>query len=72
MGPVGPPAHLGRPVDLDVLDDEVVGVQPLVLRVALRVLQHVQKELSGLVGPPAGKKNGSGIRKQTFKIPRAE
>ncbi len=53
MGPVGPPAHLGRPVDLDVLDDEVVGVQPLVLGVALRILQHVQKEFSGLVGPPA-------------------
>jgi hypothetical protein len=53
VGPVGPPAHLGRPVDLDVLDDEVVGVQPLVLRVALRILQHVQKEFSRLVGPPA-------------------
>ena len=37
---------------LDMLDDEVVGVQPLVLGVTLGVLEHVQQELGGLDRPP--------------------
>ena len=37
--------------DLDVVDDQVVGVQALVLGVALRVLEHVEQELGGLEGP---------------------
>jgi len=53
MGPVGPPPHLGSTVHLDVLDDQVVGVQALVLSVALRVLQELEQELCGLEGPPA-------------------
>ena len=35
-----------------MLDDEVVGIQPLVLGVALGVLEHVQQELGGLDRPP--------------------
>ena len=36
-----------------MLDDEVVGVEPLVLGVALGILQHVQEELGGLDWPPS-------------------
>ncbi len=36
---------------LDVIDDQVVGVQSLVLSVALGVLQQVQEELGRLLGP---------------------
>ena len=36
-----------------MLDDQVVGVQALVLSVALRVLQELEQELCGLEGPPA-------------------
>jgi hypothetical protein len=34
-----------KKVHLDVLDDQVVSVQPLVLGIALGVLQHVEEEL---------------------------
>ena len=53
VGPVGPPPHVRGPVHLDVLDDQVVGVQSLVLGVGLRVLQKVEKELAGLGRPAA-------------------
>ena len=36
-----------------MLDDQVVGVQALVLGVALRVLQELEQELCRLEGPPA-------------------
>ena len=39
--------------NLDVLDDQMVRVQPLVLGIALRVLQEVQQELGRLERPPA-------------------
>ena len=53
VGPVGPPPHVRGTVDLDVLDDQVVGVQSLVLGVGLCVLQQVEKELAGLGRPAA-------------------
>ena len=37
---------------LDVLNDQVIGVETLVLGVALSVLQHVQQVLGRLQGPP--------------------
>ncbi len=40
-------------VHLDVVDDQVVGVKALVLGVALGVLEQVQQELGGLLGPAA-------------------
>ena len=51
VGTVRSPAHVGSAVDLDVVDDEVVGVEALVLGVGLRVLQEVEEELGGLLGP---------------------
>ena len=51
VGAVRPAPHLGSAVHLDVLDDEVVGVEALELGVALSVLQEVEKELGGLLGP---------------------
>merc|ERR1712243_63210 len=44
VGSVGSTPHLRGTVNLDVINDQMVGVQTLVLGVALRVLQHVQKE----------------------------
>ena len=38
---------------LNMFDDQVVGVESLVLGVALRVLQELQQELGGLERPPA-------------------
>ena len=36
---------------LNVLDDQVIGVQSLVLGIALSVLEELQEELSGLKRP---------------------
>jgi len=51
VGPVSSTSHLGGTVHLDVINDEVVCVQSLVLRVALGVLEHVEEELAGLERP---------------------
>ena len=51
VGPVRPTPHMGSPVHLNGVDDQVVGVQTLVLGVALRVLQEVEEELGRLLGP---------------------
>jgi len=48
---VGAPAHLWRSVDLDVFYHQVVRVQALELCVALCVLEHLEQELSALLGP---------------------
>ncbi len=50
---VGAAAHVRGAVHLDVVDDQVVGVKALVLGVALGVLEQVQQELGGLLGPAA-------------------
>ena len=42
---------LRRLVDLDVLDDQVAGIQTLGIRVRLGVLQQTEQELSRLDGP---------------------
>ena len=42
---------LRRLVDLDVLDDEVVGVETLAVGIGLGVLQQALEELGGLDGP---------------------
>jgi hypothetical protein len=42
---------LGRLVDLNVLDDQVAGIQALGIRVRLSVLEERQEELGGLDGP---------------------
>lgn len=48
---VGASPALGSLVDLDVLDNEVAGVETLGVGVGLSVLQEVEEELSGLDGP---------------------
>lgn len=51
MRAISSAASTARLVDLDVRDDEVVGVEPLRLRVGLRVLQQAQQELAALLRP---------------------
>ena len=51
MGTVRPPALLGGLVDLDVLDNQVAGVEALGVGVGLSVLEEVDQELGGLDGP---------------------
>lgn len=51
VGTVGSSALLGGLVDLDVLDNEVGGVETLGVGVGLGVLQEAEQELSGLGGP---------------------
>merc|ERR1712012_602151 len=50
---VGPPSHLGSAVDLNMFNDQVVGVETLVLGVTLSVLQELEEELRGLERPSA-------------------
>lgn len=51
MGTVCASATLGGLVDLDVLNDEVAGVETLGIGVGLGVLQQTEQLLSGLDGP---------------------
>jgi hypothetical protein len=51
VGTVSAPTLLGRLVDLDVLDDQVAGVQTLGVGVGLGVLEESDEDLSGLDGP---------------------
>ena len=51
MGTVSAPALLGGLVDLDVLDDQVGGVETLGVGVGLSVLEETEKDLGGLDGP---------------------
>lgn len=51
MGTVGAATALGSLVDLDVLDNQVAGVETLAVGVGLSVLQKVDQELGGLDGP---------------------
>ena len=52
MGTVCAPALLGGLVDLDVLDDQVAGVEALGVGVGLGVAEEREKVLSRLYGPP--------------------
>lgn len=51
VGTVGSSAALGGLVDLNVLDDEVAGVEALGVGVGLSVLQKTEELLGGLDGP---------------------
>ena len=51
MGTVSAPALLGGLVDLDVLDDQVGGVETLGVGVGLSVLEQTEEDLGGLDGP---------------------
>jgi hypothetical protein len=51
VGTVSAPSLLGRLVDLDVLDDQVAGVQTLGVGVGLSILEETENDLSGLDGP---------------------
>lgn len=51
VGTVSAPALLGGLVDLDVLDDQVGGVETLGVGVGLSVLEETEKDLGGLDGP---------------------
>lgn len=51
VGTVSAPALLGGLVDLDVLDDQVGGIETLGVGVGLSVLEETEKDLGGLDGP---------------------
>ena len=51
MGTVCASPLLGGLVDLDVLDDQVAGIETLGVGVGLGVLEQTEKELGGLDGP---------------------
>jgi hypothetical protein len=51
VGTVSAPALLGGLVDLDVLDDQVGGIETLGVGVGLSVLEQTEKDLGGLDGP---------------------
>lgn len=51
MGTVGSSSLLGGLVDLDVLDDQVAGVETLGISVGLGVLQKAEQVLGRLDGP---------------------
>ena len=51
MSTVRTPSLLGRLVDLDMLDDQIAGIQTLSIRVRLSVLEQAEKELGALDGP---------------------
>lgn len=51
MGTVSPPALLGGLVHLDVLDDQVAGVEALGVGVGLGVPEEAEQEVGGLGGP---------------------
>jgi len=51
VGTVSTPALLGGLVDLDMLDDQVAGVEALGVGVGLGVLEEAEQDLSGLLGP---------------------
>lgn len=53
MGTVGAPALLGGLVDLDVLDDQVAGVEALGVGVGLGVPEEREEVLGRLDGPPS-------------------
>lgn len=52
VGTVSAAALLGGLVDLDVLDDQVAGVEALGICVGLGVLEETEEELGRLHGPP--------------------
>merc|ERR1719461_1352251 len=47
VGPVGSPPHFGGAIHLDVLNDQVIGVETLVLGVALGVLEVLGGPVEG-------------------------
>ena len=51
MSTIGTTALLGRLVDLDVLDDQVAGVEALGVGVCFRVLEQAEEEFCGFLGP---------------------
>ena len=51
VGTVSAATLLGGLVDLDVLDDQVAGVETLGVGVGLSVLEEAEEELGGLDGP---------------------
>lgn len=51
MGTVCPAALLGGLVDLDVLDDEIAGVEALGIGVRLGILEETEQELGRLDRP---------------------
>ena len=51
MRTVRPPALLGRLVHLDVLDDQVAGVETLGVGVCFSVLEKGEEVLCGFFGP---------------------
>lgn len=51
MGTVCSSTLLGSLVDLDVLDDQVAGIQTLGISVGLSILEQTEQELGRLDGP---------------------
>uniref|UniRef100_A0A5F9CBV9 Secreted protein n=1 Tax=Oryctolagus cuniculus TaxID=9986 RepID=A0A5F9CBV9_RABIT len=51
VGSVGPAAHLGGLVHLDVLNDHRIYIQTLQLSITLCIFKHVQQKLGTFFGP---------------------
>jgi hypothetical protein len=51
VGTVCPAALLGSLINLDMLDDEVAGIEALGISIGLSILEKADKELSRLHGP---------------------
>ena len=51
MGTIGTTALLGRLVDLDVLHDQVAGVETLGIGVRFGVFEQAEEEFGGFLGP---------------------
>ncbi len=53
MSSVRPPPHLGSHVDLDVLNDQVIGIQALEFSITFSILQELEQKLGTLLRPPS-------------------
>merc|ERR1719458_957259 len=51
VSPVGPTSHFWGPVDLNVVNDQMISIQTFVLSVRFGILQHMEQEFGRLLGP---------------------
>jgi hypothetical protein len=53
VGSVGPPAETGGAIDLDMFNDQTVNIKALVVSIGFCVLEQLEQEFRGLLGPSA-------------------
>ena len=56
VGSVRSPPHFGGTVNLDVFNDQVIGIQTLVFGVRFGIFKQIQQEFTRLLGPTTWKK----------------